>query len=67
MNKKPINEDKAKIIADAINDPIQRKILYAKTWFPLERSYFPYNSNETEEEWADRKILQIENERKQHE
>lgn len=57
-DKKEINDRRANLIADKLSDPIQRKIMYAKMWFPLDRAIFP--TNETEEQWADRKIRQIE-------
>ena len=56
--KKEINDRRANLIVDKLSDPIQRKIMFAKMWFPLERSIYP--TNETEEEWADRKISQLE-------
>jgi hypothetical protein len=61
MDKKAINNERAELIAKALEDPIQRKIMYAKMWFPLERCTIPsfFGKPETEEEWADRKIAQL--------
>jgi len=41
--------------------------MYAKMWFPLDRVKFPIYGNETEEEWADRKITQLKLEREKFE
>lgn len=66
VNKKSTpmeHKERAEYIADQISDPVKRKIMFARMWFPLDR--FQSHTEETEEQWADRKIAQLEREASQ--
>jgi len=65
LDNKTINKQRSDEIFKKLSDPVQRKILYARMWFPFERCTIANLRNrpkETEEEWADRKIAQLEQE-----
>lgn len=53
--KKSFNEHRAELIANALSTSQSRKVLCATMWFPMEGP----DIGETMEQWAERKIEQL--------
>jgi len=56
--KKEINEEKARLICEAISTPEGRELLEFKMWFPMADFTNPRRKTETEIQWA-RRVMGI--------
>ena len=64
MNKKEINEKRANLIVEALSTPEGRKRLFVYHYFPMRRSFSPF---ETEEQYIESKYQELMEEFKKNE